>query len=352
MSKSHKKKIKTKISKKNKLKIEENDIANLIKWVPFILFINVMPFLVKMHTVKKHPPFGFWMAPATEYVDVFGYFKLNLLYICATLAIIFLFFEYVSSNQMKVSSLNDKSFSGFFNSSPENSLARIFYKKDIIVFAAIVMIALSSILSEYKPVTYFGYRERFMGLFAWLSFFIMFFYIRRIIKDKKDIFFAVGSITLTGFVLGVIGVMQSKAHDPFRMDFFKRVIATKEIIQNNLLDTIEFTFSPTRVYMTVYNPNNVGVIVAGIVPVALYALIYGKNKILRAAGLISSVLLVVSLWGSKSRAGLVAVVVSLIVFFLLNLRTLISKKGMYRMLSIALVVIIVVGGVFAFKRHF
>ncbi len=123
-----------KTKNKNKIKKINNDFSGLgfIKWIPFILFVNVMPFIVKMHMTKIHGPFEDWMPPETEYMDVFGYYKMIILYTCATLAVLWLFVEYMNTNYNKVNYPEGTTIKNFFKTSPENRVAKIFYKKDII----------------------------------------------------------------------------------------------------------------------------------------------------------------------------------------------------------------------------
>ncbi len=321
---------------------------NEIKWIPFILFVNMLPFIVKMHHVKVHGPMGYWMSPSTEYLDVFAYYKLILLYASTFGALIYLMIEYFSYHSNKMTSYERVTFRNFWKNTPENRLFKIFYKKDILLFILMLIIILASLFSAYKPVTYFGYMERMLGMFSWLSFIIMFFYVRNIIKDEHDVHVAIKRLIVTAFFLGVVGFMQSQGHDPFRTDFFKRLIATKSMIQNNMLDSISFTFPLKMVYMTVYNPNNVGVIVAGLVPIAIYIMMYVKNMIFKIIAALSCILLVLSLWFSESSAGLVAVAGSFAVYFLFQSVKHIKSGGVKRVFSIGVIMVtlaaIVVGG--------
>ena len=139
-------------------------------------------------------------------------------------------------------------------------------------------------------------------------------------------------------VMCIIGLSQVFSHDIYRTDFIKNFILPAKYHNNKL----SFKFEPGRTYLSLYNPNYVGFYVALVVPV-LVALLFHTKKILYRIGygvLILSMLLI--LFASQSRAGIVSLILSFIIM-LLCMRKVFFKNWIITTAVISVVLIAFIG---------
>jgi len=289
---------------------------NIVKFLPLLLFICVMPLVVKMKVVQMDGVEAVWLPDPFVYVDVFNYYKFRLIQVVGVLSVCFMAMEWVLNN-----------------------IKPIKVKRDwaILGFAGVVIV--SSILSPHKAIAMNGYAERWHGMTTWLSYIAVFLYGRSIIRTPKDLKVILRMLLFSGFTLMGIGTLQFFGLDPFRLDFVKKLIATKEILEQGGLDQIKFTFDKTRVYSTLYNPNNVGIISVGFIPLAIYGLKSESNKILKGLWGFLAIFSLICLYGSESRAGMVALVVAFVIYFVINMAQL---KSHYNQILLGLVGILII----------
>ncbi len=192
----------------------------------------------------------------------------------------------------------------------------------LIAFAAAVI--LSFIFSEYKNVAWFGYIDRYEGTLSWLSYCMAAYAVHSFANSKEHNTTLIKGIVLSAGVVGIIGAFQF-----FKMDFFKTEFAKKLMLgglYKQVGNTLNFTFPEGTSYTTLYNPNYVGSFVAVTLPLVFYMLKEAKNNIWRVLYGVIGVSLLISLIGSRSTSGLVAVVIIILIYaILLSIRIKTSK---------------------------
>ena len=141
-------------------------------------------------------------------------------------------------------------------------------------------------------------------LTAYYCFFIM----RTEAAVKRIMPWFVAGIT----VMVLLGLSQALKHDFFRTSLGQKLMTPSTYKGGPL----KFNFEEGRTYLSLYNPNYVGFYVCLIVPI-LVGLIFALKKVWAKIGctvLIVSLMLI--LFASQSRAGILAVIFSLIVMLL------------------------------------
>lgn len=286
---------------------------DFLKLIPIILFIGIMPLLVRVKTVIM-PELGVeWLPTPFIYNDVFNYYKSRLILLSAMLAIIFLLGGWVIGRvSFKITSVD----------------------KLIVAFG--ISVVVSSILSEHKEVVYWGYAERWHGALTWLSYIVMYFYMKWILTSKEEKRVVLRMILFFGIIMTGIGVLQFLSLDPFRTELFKRLIVSKQMIEKVGLNSISFTFELNRVYMTLYNPNNVGLYTSTALPLCIVGYRLEISKCYKALWCIFASLLMICLVGSYSRTGLIALAISFVVYALINTR---SVKKYYKQIVAIMIVL-------------
>ena len=141
-------------------------------------------------------------------------------------------------------------------------------------------------------------------------------------------------------ILSVIGMSQFLSCDIIMSDAVKKIITFGSGIDSS---RISLSFPEKTVYMTLYNPNYVGTFVCLVLPVVTAVLFVWENKIVKIISTAVIVMLIISLIGSGSLAGIIGCVceVFLVIFMLL-----IKKSKIYAVagafLAICAVVVFVV----------
>lgn len=169
-------------------------------------------------------------------------------------------------------------------------------------------IILSFIFSEHKDVALFGYIDRFEGTLSWLSYCMAGYAVHTFTNSKEHNTTIIKGIVLSAGIVGLIGAFQFFGMDFFQTDFAKSLMLGAG-------NTGDFTFKMPEgtSYSTLYNPNYVGSFVAITLPLVAYMIKEAKNHMWRTLYVAIALLLIVSLIGSKSTAGLVAVVIVFVV---------------------------------------
>ncbi|MDR1699994.1 MAG: O-antigen ligase family protein [Lachnoclostridium sp.] len=176
-------------------------------------------------------------------------------------------------------------------------------------------IVISTIFSENKRMALFGGFEQFEGAFVLCAYLILFCYAFCIFYRHffVKLFYAV-VLTATG-LMTMIGLLQFFHIDFFRSGFgsFLIKIAEPSLWGVNLI----FNFEPGRVYMTLYNPNYVGSYVALMLPVIVSGIFALKHRWAKLAASFISIGMILSLIGSESVTGYIALLCLLMLFIAL-----------------------------------
>ncbi len=208
----------------------------------------------------------------------------------------------------------------------------------LIAFAAAVI--LSFIFSEYKNVAWFGYLDRYEGTLSWLSYCMAAYAVHSFANSKEHNTTLIKGIVLSAGVVGIIGAFQFFKMDFFKTDFAKKLMLGKLYAQMG--SKLNFTFAEGTTYTTLYNPNYVGSFVAVTLPLVFYMLKEAKNNIWRVVYGIIGVSLLVSLIGSKSTSGLVAVVIIILIYAVLLATKIEANKVVKIGVPVGLVVVILI----------
>ncbi len=209
----------------------------------------------------------------------------------------------------------------------------------LIAFA--VAVILSFIFSEYKNVAWFGYLDRYEGTLSWLSYCMAAYAVHSFANSKEHNTTLIKGIVLSAGVVGIIGAFQFFKLDFFKTEFAKMLMLGK--LYSQMGSQLNFTFEAGRTYTTLYNPNYVGSFVTVTMPLVFYMIKESNNNIWRVFYGVIGVALIISLIGSKSTAGLVAVIIMAVIYSVILAIKIKASKIVKIAVLIALVVVIIVG---------
>ena len=285
-------------NKHNKANINTSQYHNLYL-LPISFIVIVLPLIVRMHEYDTPLTQFSWFPYNGNYIDFFLYYKQwFFIRVSLIMAIIIIARAYSRKNFLRFTPIL----------APLSAYALLAF--------------LSSILSKYRNISISGGFEQFESMFVILGYCLVVYYVYLFVETEADIKFIIGSLVIGIVIFSFIGISQYCGHDFFRTHFGKKMIFPK--IYWNSLDTIIFNFEKNRVYGTLYNPNYVGVYASLVLPLLLFLMIFSRKLSYTVLILGTIIGLSISLIGSKSTAGIIAIAVSMIFTLLLLWRYIIK----------------------------
>ncbi|ROR31483.1 oligosaccharide repeat unit polymerase [Mobilisporobacter senegalensis] len=312
--------------------------------LPIVFIVSILPLIVRMKVYNTGLSGFNWFWNNDTQFDFFLYNK-SMVFTIITFIITMLLIWNIISHK-------------FFNSKginilKENGIYKFTFS--LIPLGMYALLALlSTIFSEYSSFGYTGIFEQFESIFVILGYCILVYYVFLITNSEEDIKLIVKYLLVSIMILCVLGLTQATSHDFFASDLGKRLIVPSE--HWNILDQLKFNFEDNRVYLTLYNPNYVGLYTSLISPILLVLLLFTKQRKLQILYSIAIAGLILCMIASSSRNGFVALCVSL-AFILILFRKLIIKHWKFSIGIISFLIIAflsinaITGNVFIQRLH-
>lgn len=182
----------------------------------------------------------------------------------------------------------------------------------MLVYALFIII--SAIASDYPVFVNNGIREQFESVWVLLSYCIMAYYCFLFINNEKDVETIFFWLFIGALAIALIGVFQFFKLDIFRSDFGQQLIIPEELWKKYIYpddpnNKLTFTFPPGRAYVTLYNPNYVGMYISMMTPCLAAWMVTRKKLIHLIAPAILMAGLFLVLYSSGAKNGVVALLV-------------------------------------------
>ncbi|MGB8452454.1 MAG: O-antigen ligase family protein [Anaerocolumna sp.] len=257
-----------------------NQPANILYLLPLIFITAILPLIMRFHEYDPGLSGFKWFSNEESWDDVFLYYKqIFFIIICSIMILLMLY---------KI--FHDKMTAKF-------SLVLL----PVLIYGLLAL--LSTIFSKYPSFGFTGIYEQFESIFVVLGYCLIVYYAFLFIKSEEDIRFVFHYLLIGVLIIGLLGLTQAVGHD-----FIGTNLGTKIVLPSGLWGKIglNFNFGPNRVYLTLYNPNYVGVYVSLIIPILIGLLFSEKNRnkiilyVTALAGLLISVI------GSQSKTSLIS----------------------------------------------
>ncbi len=218
----------------------------------------------------------------TGYNDIFSNTKSVLLMCMAVVTALFLIFDIFSNDGLKLD-----------------------IKAPYVVLAGayIVLAILSAVFSSYKSVAFLGATERYEGLFIWICYIIFFIAASAYATTEKRAKLLISGFLLSGFLLGIIGLLQFMKVPVFNTEFVSKLVMGSSYKGTLLQIKYESVFA------TLYNPNCAGIYfgMMSSLFVILSIFLPVKSK-LKYASIVIAVLCLISTAGTSSVGGFLGLV--------------------------------------------
>lgn len=311
-------------SKKKYTYIPDPNARNFLL-IPLILLIVIVPLVMRLYAYDANMSEFAWFTEFESEYDIFLYYRGVILTIIAA---------------VMAFSLIIKLMLGAFPS----------LKKDYWIFFLLgyaVLTFLSTVFSKYSYFGFNGLFEQFETVWIILSYCVVTFYTFIIVRTEKDVNIIKTALFILLIIMCAIGIMQFVGKDFFSSTLGKKLIIPEE--HSELRELLDFTFSSNsthQVYLTLYNPNYVGVFTALLLPVTVMLIPASKRIISKLLWSIISILLLICAFGSGSKAFLISLMVIALIAVILCRKYLL--KLYIPLLIAACVFIVTIRGAFAY----
>ena len=284
-----------------------------LQLLPLLFVVGVVPLICRMKEYSAKLSEYRWFTTNDVIFDFFLYYKTQCFLIAAAVMLVFVVAKWIKQGK--------KAFS-----------LKLFAP----LFVYMLLVFLSSVMSEYQEYVWSYSYEQFESVFVLLGYALLTYYAYLYVDSEYGVKIFMWILAAMALVVSLIAVFQMAGHDFFATEFGQNLILSKEHIDSG--SEIEFTMG-SMAYGTLYNPNYLGVFSVMLLPVFVTFLFTQASKcrevckdkeakgqkklfaVLRVVGvLILIILLGGGLLASQSKAGLLVLIGVGCVGILLRLR--------------------------------
>ena len=287
--------------------------TNFLLLIPIIVTIALIPLIVLAKEIPTHLDQFSWYSYESKTLDCFLYYKQVFLLITGSIMLFLLILFFYKKRQE-------------------------FRFKPIFCFLAIYafMAVLSTLFSDHIVNTLTGIPDQLESIFILLVYCILCFYSYQFVRSEQDIKRILSPLMISIAFLCLLGITQMIGHDFLSSSFGSKIITASVANQY----TISLNFGKT-VFLTLFNPNYVGIYCVLILPLLLMLLFHSSNWKQRFLYIAFIVGLMGCLIGSGSQTGIITMCISILFLILLNRHLLYQ----YIKISIPLLIVVLLAGI-------
>ena len=280
---------------KGKKKAYEEPAQKEWNWrlLPLQFILCALPLILYLHMDYSGYSAYAWNAKNDFYLDIFLHGKMVVFSVLAVLLLVMLVYKLVKM---------DKGLR-------KESLLRM---APILVYAFFVI--LSTIGSEDVYYSIYGSMDAKEPFLVLLGYAVVAFYAFLAVESTDDLIKLVDAAIIGASCMALIGVLQAMGTDPVLWEGVQKLYVGQEFVRNG--GELSAVFPKGMAYGTLYNPNYVGTYVAMYAPLVLTGLIAYKKIWKKLVCGCSFVGLMVMLFASQSRTGLISVIAVAVVAIL------------------------------------
>lgn len=260
---------------------------------PLIIVMAIIPFIVHQKVVSTKLEEYSWFSFSETAMDFFLYYKSVWLVIMTIIMLVILCVQVLQKKE--------------YQKIPKFMIPIGIYG---------LFIILSIVFSENRDFSINGIMEQYESGVVLLGYLIFMYYAYLLVDTENKAEFLVKIWAVSIAILCILGILQVLGHDFFATDFGKKLILSKEYWDN--LDDVSFTFGANRIYLTLYNPNYVGVYAIIAIPILVSFVFFTKNIVGKVIYGILTVGMLICIVGSQSKTAFlslaVVIILSVIIF--------------------------------------
>lgn len=280
--------------------MKKENLLNKLYILPLGLIIGITPLIVYYKKIDLGEVISSYWVRAYN-TDFFSYYKM-IFFLGALLISAIAFYIYLKKQQ-KIKKT-------------------IYY---IPIAGYLLMIILSTVLSEAKLTSMTGFPDRYEGIPVLIGYCLVVIFAINLINNKNQLKFLFTILLMSAVLIGLLGIFQFYGYDFFQSSIGKKMVLSSTSYQE-LADKLNFRFDDNNIiYATLYNPNYAGSYFAMLFMLTFVMYIFAGNintKILYGA---INLLMFANWLGSLSRAGILGAIISLIITLCLTKRYILNN---------------------------
>lgn len=271
-------------SKKKKKQAEQSNSRNW-KLLPLQLVLCVLPLVLYLYQADSGYGAYPWHTEEDAYADVFLHGKMIVFMILAAVTL-----GLAIHKTMKMDKYLRK--------------AKLLRFLPLLLY--LLFVIMSTVCSENYTYSFLGSMDAKEPVGVLLGYVVVAFYAYLVVETLEDI----NQLTMAGVIgaacMAMLGVLQTLGKDPLATPGIQKLFAG-----GNFIDTygpLKLAFPVGQAYGTLFNPNYVGTYVAMYAPLVLIGFVINKKLWKKLACGFTFVGLMIMLFASQSRTGLISVV--------------------------------------------
>lgn len=276
------------------------------KWiakVPIFMFSALVPLIMRAKYIELSDEMFLIYNGARKHVDFYSYNKMVMIVISLILALA-IFIKYKKNKR---------------------ELIKPIINKLLLIFALLIIV--SSVLSKYQFITYFGMVDRYEGMMVQLAYIFFVFYINSFVDNYRDVKIILMGIVCSSTIVGLIGFFEFFGMNPFNTALGKSLILPASL--SHMADKVVFSIKGGGISTTLYNPNFVGSYMNLTFFIGLSLLFLAKKPLAQILWFVYTFLMLFNLIGCGSAAGKVAFLAGVLAIVFFYRSKLLSIKGIY-----------------------
>ncbi len=279
---------------------EKKEDSFNIKIIPVMVILGILPFLAFRHPYSK-PVFDqySWFREGVGGVDTYLYPKMVLFTIVSAFMLIDVITSLITMKKGERRELS---------------------KKIWPIGIYLILVLISSVFAHDKEIALKGGYDQVEPLMVLVGYAVTVPYIILSLKSDKDLKYVYHALFFSSFVTCLIGFLQFKGHNPFEMEWMKRLIT-----EDKFYEMLEGTAVNDGVYSTFGNTNYVGSYVCIVLPIVVSALFTKFGKVTKIIAAIEIPALIFLLIASRSKTGFAILALEVGVFVLFRLRFILKR---------------------------
>lgn len=290
---------------------------------PLAILLCIFPLLLHLYEFDNGLGEYAWMGQSDSSMDLFLHCKM-VFFEGLCIACILLLLAYIWQTEQRI------------------RLPRTF----ILLLGYAVLAFVSTMASPYRVFGFSGIYEQFENIWSILGYLLIITYSYIVLNDFKKIQPLIYALLFGTLLIGIIGTLQFLGHDPLMSS-----LAQSLYIPTSLKGTqVNLAFAVGTVYMTLYNPDYVGLYTALVCPVLLAIVYFYKEKWVRILAGISCAMLVLGTIGAQATGGYIGLAVSCVALMVFMLRKM-TQTRKYLMIAITSILATVVVSFFGYWLH-
>lgn len=268
-------------------------------WLLLLILVSGITLLVRIHEVELDASTSDVYQGMSRYYDYFSYWKSTFLTgILIALSLYWLFVVLMRKETI--------------------SFPRAYY----LLLIHGLMVFLSAILSPFQWISFMGFPDRLEGLYALMAYLAIALTFSWVLSTDKRRSFLFACLFIVCAALSILGMTQYIGKDFFQTELGKNILVPSSY--SDIREKMTYNFGANIMYVTVYNPNNLGSYSAMLLPLTFGLLLRMSQKrdwrvILGHAMVVASFILWI---GGMSRAGLLGGGIAMLLMAVFTFRSI------------------------------